>query len=68
MKINLKIKIINKYLGIAKFKLKSGSVSHIVVSNSLQSMDCNPPSSSLHGISQARILEWVAIFYSRGSL
>ena len=24
-------------------------------------MDCSPPGSSLHGISQARILEWVAI-------
>ena len=30
-------------------------------------MDCSPPSSSLHGIFQARILEWVAISYSRGS-
>ena len=28
-------------------------------------MDCNPPYSSVHGIFQARILEWVAIFYSR---
>ena len=67
MKINLNIKIINKYLGIAKVKLKSGSVIHSVVSNSSQSMDCNLPSSSLHRISQARILEWVAIFYPRGS-
>ena len=24
-------------------------------------MDCSPPDSSVHGISQARILEWVAI-------
>ena len=24
-------------------------------------MDCSPPSSSVHGISQAKILEWVAI-------
>ena len=30
-------------------------------------MGCNPPGSSVHGISQARILEWVAISYSRGS-
>ena len=29
-------------------------------------MDCSPPGSSVHGISQARILEWVAISYSRG--
>ena len=26
--------------------------------------DCNPPASSVHGISQARIMEWVAIFFS----
>ena len=30
-------------------------------------MDCSPPGSSFHRISQARILDWVAIFYSRGS-
>ena len=30
-------------------------------------MDCSPPGSSVHGISQARILEWVAISSSRGS-
>ena len=29
-------------------------------------MDCSPPSSSVHGILQARILEWVAIPFSRG--
>ena len=32
------------------------------------SMDCNPPGSSVLGISQERILEWGAISYSRGSL
>ena len=30
-------------------------------------MDCSPPSSSVHGIFQARILEWVAVPFSRGS-
>ena len=30
-------------------------------------MDCSPPGSSIHGIFQARILEWVAISFSRGS-
>ena len=30
-------------------------------------MDWRPPGSSVHGISQARILEWVAISSSRGS-
>ena len=28
-------------------------------------MDCNPPGSSVHGLLQARILEWVAISFSR---
>ena len=31
------------------------------------SMHCCPPGSSVHGISQARTLEWVAISSSRGS-
>ena len=30
-------------------------------------MDCSPPGSSVHGILQARILEWVAISFYRGS-
>ena len=38
-----------------------------IMSNSLQPMDCSPPGSSDHGISQASILEWVAISFSRGS-
>ena len=28
-------------------------------------VDCSPPGSSVHGILQARILEWVAISFSR---
>ena len=30
-------------------------------------MDCSPPCSSVHGILQARILEWVAMPFFRGS-
>ena len=30
-------------------------------------MDCSPPGSSVHGILQARILEWAVISFSRGS-
>ena len=30
-------------------------------------VDCCLPGSSVHGISQARILEWVAILFSKGS-
>ena len=29
--------------------------------------DWSPPGSSVHGILQARIVEWVAILFSRGS-
>ena len=29
-------------------------------------MDCSPPGSSVHGILQARILEWVAFPFSKG--
>ena len=31
-------------------------------------MDCSPRGSSVHGISQVRILEWVAIFFLQGFL
>ena len=43
----------------------------LLISQSCQTlgnpMDCSPPGSSVHGILQARILEWVAISVSRGS-
>ena len=29
-------------------------------------MDCSPPGSSVHGILQARVLEWAAMPFSRG--
>ena len=44
----------------------SKSISHSVVSDSCNPMDCSPPGSSVHGIFQARILERVAIHFSRG--
>ena len=31
------------------------------------SMNCSPSGSSVHAVFQAEILEWVAIFFSRGS-
>ena len=41
--------------------------SRSVVSDSLRPHGlCSPPDSSIHGILQARILEWVAISFSRG--
>ena len=46
-------------------KLASESV---LVAQSCQTFcECSPPVSSVHGILQARMLEWVAIFSSRGS-
>ena len=42
-------------------------VSCSVMSDLCYPMDYSPPGSSLHGILQARILEWVAISFSRGS-
>ena len=38
-----------------------------VLSNSLQLMNCSLPGSSVHGILQARMLEWVAMPSSRES-
>ena len=38
-----------------------------VLSDSCDLMGCSLPGSSVHGILQARILEWVAISFSRGS-
>ena len=37
------------------------------MSDSCDLMDCSLPGSSVHGILQAGILEWVAISFSRGS-
>ena len=38
-----------------------------VISDFSDPMDCSPPDSFVHGISQAWILEWVAISFSKGS-
>ena len=39
-------------------------LSHVRLCNPV---DCSPPGSCVHGIFQARIQDWVAIFSSRGS-
>ena len=47
---------------------KKGVLVYSVTSDSsCDPMDCSPPGSSVHGISQARILKWAATFYSMGS-
>ena len=45
-------------------RLKVKSLSHVRLCNP---MDSSLPGSFVHGIFQARILEWVAISFSRGS-
>ena len=42
-------------------------LSRSVVFDSCNPIDCSLPGFSVHGILQARILEWVAISFSRGS-
>ena len=51
---------------VAEF-YKQLSVHPSVVSDSLWPLDYSPPGSSVHGILQARILEWIAMLSSRGS-
>ena len=40
------------------------SLLHIPCPTLCDHMDCSPPGSSVHGIFQARVLEWVAISHS----
>ena len=53
-------KLLYKYLFVCVFNCS-------VMSDSLQPYGLYLSDSSVHGIFQARILEWVAISYSRGS-
>ena len=48
-----------------KLRWLQGRVSHIWPFS--HPVDCSPPGSSVHGISQARTLEWVAIPFAGGS-
>ena len=52
---------------LPKARLSVSACACSVVSYFLQSLDCSLPGSSVPRISQARILEWVAIFFSRRS-
>ena len=44
---------------------------HVLITRSCPTLcnpkDCSPPGSSVHRILQAKILEWVAISFSKGS-
>ena len=49
------------------YKTVCAVFSRLVMSDSCDPMDCSLPGSSVHGILQAKILEWVAVSFSRGS-
>ena len=52
------------YMVKSYFLLKSWFLGHVWLCNT---MDCSQPGSPVHGILRARVLEWVAILFSRGS-
>ena len=54
-------------IGQLPLSAKNCMLSHSVMSDTLQYCGLQLPGSSVHGISQPRILEWVANFCSRGS-
>ena len=49
---------------ILMFESEKWKLSHVRLCDHV---DCSPPGSTVHGILQARVLEWVAISFSRGS-
>ena len=58
------LKCMYHYIYKCEKKVKVKSLSRVRLCDP---MDCSPPGFSVHGIFQARILEWVAISFSRGS-
>ena len=66
-----KVKSISKALKAGEWQSQTQSKVHVpmcsVVPDSLRPCGRSPPGSSVNGISQARILEWVAVSSSRGS-
>ena len=69
-KVNYSLKQINENNTFTSEKLKINWKGACLVTQSClilcDSMDCTIPGSSVHGISQARILEWAAISFSKG--
>ena len=53
-------------LGFREFHIKKSEVAQSCLTL-CDPKDCSPPGSSIHGIFQARVLEWAAISFSRGS-
>ena len=71
MRINMKMKMRVSGRKERKRKEKTNGIPVVVVTQSCPTpcdpTDCSPPGSSVHGVLQARILEWIAIPFSRGS-
>ena len=55
--------LLTQRTGNYELSLSGDAQSHLTLCDP---MDCSPPGSSVHGIFQARILQWVAILFSRG--
>ena len=65
--INSGVTAIKSYLATLSFESESECEVSQSCPTLCDDMDCSLPGSSVHGIFQARILEWVAISFSRGS-
>ena len=63
---NKKVNVDIEFSDHKKNKVKESEVTQLCLTL-CHPMDCSLPGSSIHGIFQARILEWVAISFSRRS-
>ena len=59
--------IINSDMSVYTEKVIRSVVPLQVMSDFCDPMECSPPGFSVHGVFQARALEWVAISFARGS-
>ena len=62
-KLGLKANFITLFITVYVYQ----SISCSVMLKLCDPMNCSSPGSSVHGTLQARVLEWVAIPFSRGS-
>ena len=65
-KIDFPFLLTSYRLGVKSKEVKWSEVAQLCLTLG-DPMDYNPPGSSIRGIFEARVLEWVAIFFSRGS-
>ena len=61
------LNFLERHHDVIKQKITMNSEKLCSVPTLCDPVDCSPPGSSVHGILQARIVEWVAIPFSRGS-